>query len=215
MALSGPRAIAVGLVPIVDSCGADGSTASTSDVTTPEKSLATAVGSAPFAATSNASTTTSVVVTAPSLAATSVATTVPLAQSLDARAVSEALDSARSRWSDADVASYRLTVAEDRNFWNEVCIWNTVISGRVVTSSEVDPSSTSSECTPIGWTVDQLHEMISGWLDGVNELARPEFGEHTLVVGFNDIGVPVAMEIDVASGDDEESSMRVTFTPTA
>jgi hypothetical protein len=144
-----------------------------------------------------------------------IVTTVPLGQSLGARAASKALDSARVRWSDANIASYRLTIAEDRNFWSAGCRWINVITDGVVTESEVDPSSTSSECIPIESTVEQLHEMISYWLDSVSEFAAPQFGEHTLDVEFNDIGVPVAMEYDLANGNDEESSMRVTFTPTA
>jgi hypothetical protein len=64
-------------------------------------------------------------------------------------------------------------------------------------------------------TVEQLHEMISYWLDNVSGYADPEFGDHTLNVQFNEIGVPLAMEYDLANGADEESSMHVTFTPSA
>jgi hypothetical protein len=67
---------------------------------------------------------------------------------------------------------------------------------------------------PTGATVEQLHERISHWLNDVSEFADVEFGEHTLDVEFNQLGVPVAMEFDLANGADEESSMRVTFTRT-
>jgi hypothetical protein len=174
----------------------------------------TAVDPTTSAAPSEAATTTDVLMTTPSIAATSIVTTVPLAQSDGARAVSEALDSAVIRWSDANIASYRLTIAEDRNFWSAGCRWIIVISDGVVTGSEVDPSSTSRECTPIEWTVEELHEMIALWLADIGQFAAPEFGEHTLDVEFNEIGVPVAMEYDLANGADEESSMRVTFRPT-
>ena len=41
----------------------------------------------------------------------------------------------------------------------------------------------------------------------------PQFGEHTLNVRFNEIGLPIAMEYDLANGADEESFMDMTFTP--
>lgn len=141
--------------------------------------------------------------------------TVPVGYAVGPQAVSEALEAARVLWSDANIANYRLTIAEDLNYWSAGCRWNVVISEGVVTESEVDPSSTSSTCMPNESTVEQLHEMISYWLDSVSEFADPEFGEHTLNVEFNEIGVPVAMEYDLANGADEESSMRVTFTPSA
>ncbi len=128
-------------------------------------------------------------------------------------AVSEALEAARVLWSDANVADYRLTIAEDLNYWSAGCRWNLVISQGVVSASEVDPSSNSPTCAPYESTVEQLHDMISDWLDNVGEFADPEFGEHTLNVRFNEIGVPIAMEYDLANGADEESSMKVTFTP--
>lgn len=127
--------------------------------------------------------------------------------------MSEALEAARILWSDAKIANYRLTIAEDLNYWNAGCRWNVVISEGVVTASEVDPSSTSPTCMPNESTVEQLHDMISDWLDSVSEYADPEFGEHTLNVRFNEIGVPIAMEYDLANGADEESSMDVTLTP--
>jgi hypothetical protein len=152
--------------------------------------------------------------TTPSIAAPSIVT-VPLGYSVGPHAVSEALEAARVLWSDANIANYRLTIAEDRNYWSAGCRWNVVVSEGVVTESEVDPSSTSSACMPNESTVEQLHAIISYWLDSVSEFADPEFGEHTLNVEFNEIGVPVAMEYDLANGADEESSKRVTFTPSA
>lgn len=161
----------------------------------------------------NAASTTSVLMTTTSVAAASVATTIAVTGPLDTAGVAEALGSARVRWSEAGIVNYRLTVAEDRNYWSQGCRWNTVIFDDVLTEMEVDPTSTSSECHPVEWTVEQLHEMISGWLDAVDEFASPDFGEHTLAVRFSDIGVPVAMEFDLANGADEESSMSVALTP--
>ena len=88
-----------------------------------------------------------------------------------------------------------------------------MVSNGVVTEAEVDPLSSTTQCTSVEWTVEQLHEMIAGWLDDVSAVPSPEFGEHKLNVRFNDIGVPAAMEFDLANGDDEEHSMRVSFTP--
>jgi hypothetical protein len=121
------------------------------------------------------------------------------------------LNQARVRWSDADIATYRLTVAENLNFWSAGCTWIVVVSEGVVTETKAD----LPECPQVEWTVEQLHETISGWIDEVSEFASPEFGDHTLAVHFDDNGVPVAMEFDLANGADEESSMRVTFRPLA
>lgn len=137
----------------------------------------------------------------------------PLTRALDAEGVADALHTASDRWAEADIGDYRLNVAEDRNFWSAGCRWSTEILGGDVSESQIDPASTSSECPPIEWTVEQLHEMIAGWLATIDEFASPEFGEHTLVVEFNEIGVPVALEFDLANGNDEESSIGVTFTP--
>ena len=125
--------------------------------------------------------------------------------------VSEALDEARTRWVDAAVTSYRLAVAEDRNYWSRGCTWTTLVSGGVVTETTVVPSSTAQECPPAEFTVEHLHDLISSWLASIEEFASPEFGDHTLQVEYNEIGVPVTMEYDLANGDDEEASMRVTF----
>jgi heat shock protein HslJ len=159
----------------------------------------------------NVSTTT--IATTP--AATSVVTAVAIAQANDFRAASAALDDAKVRWSAAHIASYRLSVSEDLNFWTQGCTWMTVVSNGVLTDTEVDPSSTSTACVSVDWTVEQLHELISQWVESINEFPSPQFGEHTLDVRFDDIGVPTTMVFDLANGADEESSMHVTFTPTA
>ena len=125
--------------------------------------------------------------------------------------MSEALTAARARWAEAAVTSYRLTVSEDRNYWSQGCTWTTVVSSGVVTESTIDPSSTAQECPPAEWTVEDLHDLIASWLSSIEEFAGPEFGEQTLQVEYNEIGVPVTMEYDLANGDDEEASMRVTF----
>ena len=125
--------------------------------------------------------------------------------------VSEALDEARSRWVGAAVTSYRLDVAEDRNYSSRGCEWTTLVSDGVVTETTVAPSSTAQECPPAEGTVEQLHDLISSWLASIEEFASPEFGDHTVQVEYNEIGVPVTMEYDLANSDDEETSMRVTF----
>jgi len=209
-------AIAGAAVLIAGGCGADGSTASTPEGTTPGTSLATtAVVSATSTAPSNLATTTMAVVTVPSIASPSTIVTVPLGYSAGPDAVAEALEAATVLWSDANISRYRLTIADGRNFWSAGCKWNIAVTDGVVTDNEVDPSSTSTSCIPLEWTVEELHEMVAHWLGSISEFAAPNFGEHTIQVQFNDIGVPVAMEYDLANGADEESSMHVAFTADA
>jgi hypothetical protein len=125
--------------------------------------------------------------------------------------VSEGLDESRTRWAAAAVTSYRLDVTEDRNYWSQGCTWTTLVSDGVVTESTVVAPSTARECPSAEWTVEQLHDLIASWLDSIEAFSGPEFGEHTLQVEYSEIGVPVTMEYDLANGDDEEASMRVTF----
>lgn len=125
--------------------------------------------------------------------------------------VPEALDEARDRWAEAAVTSYRLTVSEVRNSWSRGCTWTTVVSDGVVTESTIDPSSTAQECPRAEWTVEELHDLISSWSASIEEFASPEFGEHRLQVAYGEIGVPAAMDYDLANGDDEEASIRVNF----
>jgi hypothetical protein len=200
---------------IAGGCGADGSAASTLGGTTPDLSTATTVV---VPATSTAPidpvTSTNAMTSTPSTAAPSTVLTVPLGYARGPHDVSQALETAKVLWANANIASYRLTIAEHRSNWTAGCKWNIVVADGVMTEDGVDPSSTSSTCLPIEWTVEQLHELIAYWLDTVSQFPASEFGEHTLDVQFNDIGVPVAMDYDLANGEDEESSLRVTFTAT-
>jgi hypothetical protein len=47
--------------------------------------------------------------------------------------------------------------------------------------------------------------------DDIDEFSAPEFGHHQLEVSFDADGVPVAIDFDLANGDDEERSMEVTL----
>lgn len=130
-------------------------------------------------------------------------------------AVAAALDEAKDRWVDADIGDYRLTVAEATNFWSAGCTWSMVIAGGVVTESGVEAASTSSQCMPIEWTVEQLHQLVARWIDEIDDAATaPALGEHVLVAEFDDVGVPVALTYDNAGVADEESSLRVSVVPT-
>lgn len=122
-----------------------------------------------------------------------------------------ALADARARWSEAEILSYRMEVAEDRNYWSSGCKWITVVTDGVVTDSSVDSSSTSQNCLGVGWTVGQLHDQISSWADSLDQFSDPAFGEHTLTVVFDEFGVPEQIAFDLANGSDEEASLRVTF----
>jgi Family of unknown function (DUF6174) len=126
--------------------------------------------------------------------------------------VRAALADARTRWSEAGIDSYRLQVVESRNYWSRGCTWITVVVDGAVAEASIDPASARSGCFEASWTVGQLHDQIARWADELNEFSDPEFGVHTLEVEFNDFGVPETMEFDLANGEDEEASMRLTFT---
>ena len=114
----------------------------------------------------------------------------PTAGSVRVEEATDELDRARARWADADIASYTLSVAEDVNAWGAGCTWVVEVSDGIVTDSEsARPSSTASDCFPVEWTVEQLHQMISGWIADVGRYPDPEFGQHTLDVRYDDSGV--------------------------
>ena len=48
--------------------------------------------------------------------------------------------------------------------------------------------------------------------DDVERFGDPTFGAHTLDVVFDEVGVPVAIDFDLANGADEETSLRSTIT---
>jgi hypothetical protein len=124
--------------------------------------------------------------------------------------VSECLHQARSRWSESRVASYRLTITENRNYWSNGCTWISVVSNGVVVETSTTPTSPDS-CGDYEWTVDDLHDMVSGMLSDIAEFSAPEFGHHQLDVTFDRDGVPVVINFDLANGDDEERAMQVTL----
>ncbi len=131
----------------------------------------------------------------------------------DATAGVDALEQARIRWSDADVTSYRLTVAEHRNYWSAGCTWITVVTDAIVTETSIDPSSPTDSCAETEWTVERLHDTIADMAGSIDQYSSPEFGQHTLEVTYNELGVPEAIEFDLANGYDEEASTQVAFTP--
>jgi len=141
-------------------------------------------------------------------AATDVPTSGTPTGSDDFTRIAEALDRARLRWSEASISDYRLTIAENRNYWSKGCIWVSIVSSGVVTEASSGATSPAS-CGEYGWTVEELHDMVSGMLGDIDEFAAAEFGDHHLEVTFDADGVPVAIEFDLANGDDEERSMQV------
>lgn len=54
-----------------------------------------------------------------------------------------------------------------------------------------------------GWTVEELHDLVSQTLGEIDDFSALEFGSHHLDVTFDADGVPVAVEFDLAIGDDE------------
>jgi hypothetical protein len=81
-----------------------------------------------------------------------------------------------------------------------------------VTEVSVDPASTGPQCSEIEWTVEQLHDLIERDADEIEQFSDPSFGIHTFDVMFNEVGVPVAIDFDLANGADEETALRLTFT---
>ncbi|MEZ5378783.1 MAG: DUF6174 domain-containing protein [Acidimicrobiales bacterium] len=122
-----------------------------------------------------------------------------------------ALADARVRCSEAGIAGYRLEVSESRNYWRQGCSWVTVVADGVVRNVSVDSPSDSQACFGVEWTVEELHDRIAEWADNIEEFSDPEFGEHTLEVVFDELGVPEAIRFDLANADDEESTLRVIF----
>ena len=116
------------------------------------------------------------------------------------------------RWAEAEIDAYRLEVAEEVNYWSAGCVWATVVADGVVTEMAVDPASTRPDCSEVQWTVEQLHDLVERNANELERFSDRSFGVHTLDVMFNEVGVPVAIDFDLANGADEETSLRLTFT---
>jgi len=125
------------------------------------------------------------------------------------------LADAKARWAAAGIDSYTLVVAEEVNYWSKGCRWITEITAGSVTRTEVDSSSRSQNCVEHVITVGSLHDRIARYADTVEKYDDPGFGVHKLEVSFNEFGVPETVVYDLANGSDEESSLRVDFTPSA
>ncbi len=123
-----------------------------------------------------------------------------------------ALSDARARWAEAEIDTYQLEVAEKVNSWSAGCVWVTAVTDGAVTEVSVDPASIGPECSEIEWTVEQLHDLVERDADEIEQFSDPSFGIHTLDVTFNEVGVPVAIDFDLANGADEETALRLTFT---
>lgn len=122
------------------------------------------------------------------------------------------LAAARSQWSAVDGGDYRLELVELTNYWARGCRWTTVVSDGVPIEKSAE-SETNSNCSEIDWTVEVLFDMVSSWTDDIDQFSDPAFGEHTLIATFNDSGVPTSLIYDLANGDDEETSLQITYTP--
>ncbi len=148
------------------------------------------------------------------------ATTLPVATTAvrDAPAwklLSDRLEQARLDWATANIGSYQLEVEEHRNYWSAGCTWTTVVDQGVVVETDATAAADAEgfECRPIEMTVSRLHTAIADRLEDATERAAGMFGDRTVVAEFDENGVPVRLEFDLANIVDEESSMTVTFTP--
>ena len=125
--------------------------------------------------------------------------------SFDLGDVADSLDQARLRWTTAAPGEYRLVVAE-RAGWSAGCTWTADVSHGDAQHSQADPA----DCGTPRWTVEALHNIIDGMLRETEELALP--GGDRLSVVFDNHGVPISIEYDLAALDDEESSLHVAIT---
>jgi hypothetical protein len=132
----------------------------------------------------------------------------------DFSAIEDALADAEARWAESGPAAYRLTIVESVNYWVQGCSWTIDVADGIATQVPTDPAPSNTECGEAVWTVEDLHEQIRQLLADVTEFADPAFGEHTLDVEFDSLGVPTSIEFDLANGADEELSRSITFTPT-
>lgn len=123
------------------------------------------------------------------------------------------LAAARSRWFAANIGDYQLELVELTNYWSRDCRWTTVVTDGTPTQTSVQ-SETNSGCSEVEWTVVALFDMMSAWADDIDEFSDPAFGDHTLIATFDENGVPSTLIYDLANGDDEETSLQITFTPT-
>ena len=129
--------------------------------------------------------------------------------------LADGLEQARLDWAAADIGSYGLKVEEHLNYWSAGCTWTTVVSKGVVVETDATAAEDAEGtfCEPTEITVSRLHTLIADRLGEASDPSDEMFGEHTLAAQFDDNGVPVALEYDLANVVDEESSMTVTYTP--
>lgn len=174
---------------------------------TPDQAATSATSAQPVTtSTTSISTTTP----ATTLTSTSVAP-------LPFQSVADRLDQARADWRAAGIDSYQVTVTEHASYWSAGCAWTTAVNGVLVI--EHDVIATAPDRDPVAcehspkWTVEQLYGMIASQLTEVRRETDEMFGAHTLNVQFDEHGVPVAIDYDVANMEDEESSLTVEFTP--
>ncbi len=128
--------------------------------------------------------------------------------------VDSELEEARAKWADAELSNYQLVVTSGPNqLTADGCEWTTVVENDVVTSAVVTLGSEFG-CEPEEYSVERLHDLVADLQAEVRRFDASEFGKHTLDVDVDARGVPVAIDFDLANGDDEELAYQVDLTPT-
>jgi len=127
----------------------------------------------------------------------------------DPSTVELALANAIDAWARANIGDYRMTVTDSRMQRRQGCTWVNVVGNGVVTESATDPIEALATCGPWELTVEDLHQLVQRRAAEVSRFASSDF---TLEVEFNEVGVPESIEYDLVNSNNEESSMRVTFT---
>lgn len=124
------------------------------------------------------------------------------------------LEDARVKWADAELSDYQLVVTSGPNqLSSDGCEWTTVVANGVVNTAVVTLGSEFG-CEVVEWSVEALHDLVADLQEDVQRFDAPEFGEHTLDVDYDARGVPVAIDFDLANGDDEELAYQVDLAST-
>ena len=122
------------------------------------------------------------------------------------------LADARARWRLAGIRSYQIRLWERVNYWSRGCSWTSIVENGAIVSERAGERGGES-CMTAGITVETLHDRVARMARDIESFPAEEFGDHTLDVSYDEIGVPTNITFDLANGSDEETDQQITFTP--
>ncbi len=120
-------------------------------------------------------------------------------------------DQAKLAWEKADISDYEVIAIASELQRRQGCRWSIVVTAGVITESLNEMTGTSTTCGQWDLAVGELHDLIEQLTDEVGAFSDRGIGESTFEVVFNEVGVPVSIEYDIANVIDEEVSMKLTF----